>query len=290
MDSLLGMGTTTDEHSGQPFFRTPADRARKALDDLYNQVIGLTPLPSGLIRQPLSLPSGSLRRHLPVRKGPDPVATFEYAKLLCDHIEKLNALIPSHRELLLPLSRTRFNWPVLKSTHPKLSEDENEILRSLELGKRTGRYFDKISKWAPDGGISHLVDELIRWARACKHPPGMSIFSAGGGRLRQAEGIDLLYERDECYCPYPVIARLRPQLQPYEKAAAVLESLSKSSCKDWEHLFEVLLTDCFKDRGCADFLRSTFVKAQSRRIISTSKEYLIRKVCERLRTFAGLKK
>jgi hypothetical protein len=100
--------------------------------------------------------------------GGDPIAIQEYAKLVCEHVERLNCLVESYKKHLLPVSRKRFTWPILKSKNPKLSQDEKKMLAELEVTEGTGRHCDQYSKWTLGGPIAYLVDELLSWVEACK--------------------------------------------------------------------------------------------------------------------------
>src|ERR1035437_8123825 len=113
----------------------PSVNARDALDQLFLQARGLPGLP----------PHRTYTRETYLRApdyepvaGGDPDAIMEYAMLVCDHVKNLNLLVESHKKLLLPAFRARFTWPILKSTHPHLSQDERKIIPPNELGRDTG--------------------------------------------------------------------------------------------------------------------------------------------------------
>ena len=262
---------------------SPAFNARQAFDDLFLQAQGL----------PWRLKTGWGLVYAKAKPGGDPIAIQEYAKLVCEHVEKLNFLIESHKKHLLPVSQKRFTWPILKSEHPHFSQDEKKILNALEVGKGTGRFFDKYSKWKPGGLIAYLVDELLSWVEACKDK-GKYFYTTTimrKPRLLRGSAVELLYDRDS---PHTVVARLRKHLAKHQKAAASLKPLTQDSINEWEKFFTALLTDCFKDARCAQLLSKVFVKAESRKKkegrYGVAKQHLIRKVCERLRAFAGVKR
>jgi hypothetical protein len=82
-------------------------------------------------------------------------------------------------------------------------------------------------------------------------------------------------------------------LQPLEKSAARLNPLAEKSIQHWEKLAAALLDSCFKDASCAEILSRNFVTAKSRKQKQgghgLAKQYLIRKICGRLKTLAGVK-
>jgi hypothetical protein len=245
----------------------PAVKAREALEQLFLQAQGI---------EWRGRYEAALSDVKPVEGG-DAAALEAYSRLVCEHVENLNSLVESHTKHFLPVSRTRFTWPILKSEHPLFSQDENEIFTLLQVGKGTGRYFDRISKWKPSGKIALLVDELLWWVDACKQKPTLK---------QNYFAWQNLYFCNEENCPHPVIARLRKHLQRREKSAARLKSLDRKSVEAWEELFVALLNDSFKDASCATFLRLNFA-AESKDTTGKAREYIIRKVCARLITFAG---
>ena len=124
----------------------PSIKAAEALEQLFRQAQGLPRLP-----QPNDYTiAPAAPTYKPVAGG-DPDAMLEYAWLVCKHVENLNSLIELHQKHLLPVSRKRFNWPILKSPHPFFSQDEQKILSTLDVGKKSGRNLDKYSKWPPHG-------------------------------------------------------------------------------------------------------------------------------------------
>jgi len=253
----------------------PSIKAAEALGQLFRQAQGLPGLetPNSYTLAPAA------PTYKPVVGG-DPDAIQAYARLVCKHVENLNSLIGSHTKHLLPVSRTRFTWPILKSEHPVLSQDEDDILTMLEVGKETGRYFDRFSKWKPDGEIALLVDELLCWADYCKRES-----------KRNKEPVIIvprtIYDRFE---DHPLIAKLRKHLEPCELEVARLKPLERNSVAEWVEFVRALLDDCFNDRHCAKFLASGFVFAESREQkhgFSRAKSYLVSKVLKRLKALAG---
>ena len=265
-----------ESDTGSPFEeleklrKKPANKAREALDQLFRQAQGI----EGRGRYEAALSDVK-----PVEGG-DAAALEAYSRLVCEHVENLTSLVESHTKHLLPVSRKRFTWPILRSEHPLFSQDENEIFKMLQVGKGKGRYFDRFSKWKLSGKIPLLVDELIWWADACKQKPTLK---------QNWFSWQSIYFCNKENCPHPVVARMRRHLQRHQKSAARLKSLDQESVEAWERLFVALLKDCFKDSSCATFLRLNFA-ARSKDSPGKAKEYLIRKVSERLKTFAGIKR
>jgi hypothetical protein len=257
---------------------TPAYRAGRALDDLFCQCLGVE-------WRSVWRRSEDLK---PVSGG-DPSAIKDYAKLICKHVEQLNSLVESHREQLLPVSRERLSWPVLMSGHPVLSQDEKTILAVLEVGKGTGRYFDRFSKWPLKGRIACLVDELLLWVNACKNPPGTEWHFPRKGPIRIFGGMDCLYASDGQYCPHPILARLRRQLSPREKDTKRLKPLDGGSFDEWEEFFDAMLEDFFGHPDSAWFMRRFFVTAKSRNSLGLAKGHVKRGVRARLRALTGTK-
>ena len=163
-------------------------------------------------------------------------------------------MIELHQKHLLPVSRKRFNWPILKSPHPFFSQDEQKILSTLDVGKKSGRNLDKYSKWPPHGKIARLIDELLWWADYCKQKPARS------GPVIILPSRSIYDDAD-----YPLVATLRKHLEPRELEVARLEPLDKNSREEWGEFMRALLNDCFNDRHCAEFLARGFVTAESRK-------------------------
>lgn len=255
-------------------------KARQAIDDLLLQARGIACLTDGW--SPTKPTAAEAR-----------LAIVEYAILVCAHVEKLNSLIETRREDLLPVSRKRFTWPILKSAHPLLCQNEEIIIPMLEVGKGTGRYMDRFSKWKPDGKMAYLTDELLYWIAACKSPLGPVIYSPRGRELAMTTGIASLYTCDGAFCNHPLLALLRRHLMKRERIARELSPLAKDSVEAWVKFVGDLLNDCFKDEDCASHLIRSYVPVGSRTNQKSghgrAKEFLIRKVCDRLKSFAGVK-
>ena len=263
----------------------PELTASRALESLFLKSIGED-------WQPLfsAKPNNYLADVAPFAVG-QATAILAYANLIHLHVEKLNSLVETHREFLLPYSQTCFNWPVLKSEHPAFSDDEKRILKTLEVGKKSGRFFDGFSKWKPAGTrIGFFVDELLKWADTCKHGPSTKPIYLFG---RDQNPLARLYHCDENDCPHPIIARLRKHLVPHEKAAARLKPLSKDSISEWENFVAGIIKACFQDPHSAQFLSRLFVAAKSRKQpkgFSRAETYLVSKVRDRMKALAGVKK
>jgi hypothetical protein len=116
----------------------PSTKAREALDQLFRQAKGEGELGSELLL--LRSYSATSTPRTPAYKpvvGGDPDAIREYAKLVREHVEKLNSLIATHRDLLLPYSQKCFNWPVRVAKRKPFRDDADDIIRKLEIGKET---------------------------------------------------------------------------------------------------------------------------------------------------------
>jgi len=254
----------------------PAVKAREALDLLFRQARGLPEL------LPRSYTTNPVERSYEPVEGGDPDAIQEYAWLVCKHVENLNSLVRLHAKNLRPISERRFNWPILKSLHPQFSDDENQILTTLRVGRKSGRNLDRHSKWSPHGKIPQFVDELLWWADHCRQNPA----SNNGRAIIIPTSV---YDR---YETPPFVSMLRAHLEPREAEAARLDVLSKDCIEEWRGFMGALLTDCFNDRHCAKFLSDALVKAKSRKQkhgYSRARTHLLPKVLRRLNALAGVK-
>jgi hypothetical protein len=196
----------------------PSIKAAEALGQLFRQAQGLPGLetPNSYTLAPAA------PAYKPVEGG-DPDAIQEYARLVCEHVEKLNSLITSHRRNLLAVSQTRFTWPILKSIHPYFSENQKEILFALDVGGAINQHLAVYCRYKAGGRIAWLVDELLEWANYCKRTSATS----GPVIILPSRSI---YDDD---ADYPLVATLRKHLEPRELEVARLESLSKNSREEW---------------------------------------------------------
>ena len=257
----------------------PATRARLALNDLFLQAQG-----KEWRGRYYAAEVGDAK---PVEPQ-ESVAMLDYASLVCENVERLNSLISSHRALLLPFSKTRISWPILKSRHPHLSEDEQKILTHLQVGEESGRYLDQHCKWKPGGRVAMLAEELIRYVDDCsrrralryalkKNPPG--------------GWPGFAYAQLEPRLPFQSELFARPlDKRSYEQAAARLGPFGQSSIGSWERLIVDMLKSCFDDARCAEFLIRSFVSAPTKRKSpGRAKQHLIRRIGARLKSLAGVK-
>jgi hypothetical protein len=259
--------------SNEPFIE-----ARAALNWLFLQAQGK---PELLPRSYTAAPAAPAYK--PVEGG-DPDAIQAYARLVCQHVENLNSLVGSHKQFLMPVFRERFTWPILKSTHPHFSQNEKEIIPADELGKETGKHLASYCRYKSSGKIAWLVDELFWWADFCHQQHSLKFLVMQDIYSADLAGNQFLY--------HPLVAMLRTHLKPRESEVARLESLSKNSIAEWDKFMRALLEDCFNDRHCAEFLSDVFVTAKSRaqkKGRGYAKEYLARKICNRLKALAGVK-
>lgn len=154
----------------------------------------------------------------------------------------------------------------------------------LDVGSEFGRHLAAYCKWKPKGRIAFLVDELFFWVNACKqtfHPNTPAFILAGRSP----------YKCEFNNCPHPVIAMLCGQLEDRERSAMNLAPFSPKSNDAWAALFRVIVESAFTEETLARFLTEHFV-AKSRKQKSghgLAKQYLIRKIRERLKTLAGIK-
>jgi hypothetical protein len=256
----------------------PSTRAQRALNDLFLQAQGKE------WRDRYDIGASDAK---PVEAG-NPAAIQAYARLVCENVERLNSLIQSCRELLLPFSKTRTSWPVLKSKHPYLSEDEQKILKDLEVGKESGRHLDQFCKWKPGGRIATLADELMRFVADCgeRHTARYAL-------KEETPGVwpGFLWAQLQPRLPFGLELFAKPLCKrSYEKAAARLGPFSHTSIDSWERLIVDMLESCFDDAHCAGFLIKWFVTAPTRRKSpGRAKQHLIRRIRARLKSLVGLK-
>lgn len=243
------------------------EKASQALNELSNLAQGLPPS----IRSYLSPPP-----YEPLAGG-DAAAIQSYALLICHHVENLNSLVKTHRAHILPLSQMRCNWPILISPHPHFTQDAKWILTNLRIGKHPRRHCAAYCRWKSEGKIATLVDDFLWWADECERIHSLS--------RNNFPWYSDLYAGSR---PNSVIAELRKHLEMREHAAAKLPSLNQTSVPHWEDFIRALMLDCFLDKHCADILTRFFVNAESKsKSPGRAKEYLTRKICERLRTLVG---
>jgi hypothetical protein len=88
-------------------------------------------------------------------------AADRLAQIVCRWCDKMNNLARSKPELFRPRARQCWKWPVMKSLHPGLSDDDELILKNLELGKETHLELDKSARWKLDEAAEHASSLLF---------------------------------------------------------------------------------------------------------------------------------
>jgi hypothetical protein len=140
--------------SNEPFIE-----ARAALDLLFRQAQGLPP-PRSYTPAPA---------YKPVTGG-DPAAIEAYAHLVREHVEKLNSLIATHRDLLLPYSQKCFNWPVRLAKRKPFGDDADNIIRKLHVGAETIAN-DPNARFNPNGKFGRIAMSVLERIEHCKTTP-----------------------------------------------------------------------------------------------------------------------
>jgi hypothetical protein len=217
-------GSTIDLEVFQKYQNEPSTKAREALEQLFRQVQGLPPLEFP------QLNSYAGPAYYPIEGG-DIVALRDYARLIREHVQNLNSLIPTHREYLL------------------------SVFQERELDRFLATYGQK----RPLSRIAMLVAELLYWAEVCQKPAKPKLILAfAPAPLSRKQCLDALYTCNDETCSHPIIARLCKHLGKRERKAARLKAPNSDSIAAWENFVRTLFDDCFKDRRCAQFLTRHF--------------------------------
>lgn len=101
-------------------------------------------------------------------------AAAAVAELLRKWVSQLSQLAKSNLELLRPVARKSWKWPVMKSIHPLLSDED--FLGSLALGRDLPFYFDDRSKWRFDDFTKIAFGILVYVWRARKENRGPFLY------------------------------------------------------------------------------------------------------------------
>jgi hypothetical protein len=128
----------------------PARAAAKALDELFLQAQG---------KEWRNRYDVALSKVKPVGGG-DPVAMEAYARIVREHVERLNSLIVSHREFLLAYSRKCFNWPVCIGKRKPFGDDADDIISKLQVGAETIAN-DPNARFNPNGKFGKIVMAVL---------------------------------------------------------------------------------------------------------------------------------
>ena len=125
--------------------------------------------------------TGELRRHtktvfeLAGEGNPDAVA--QLVRQTIEGCRVLKQLAETKPQLLRPYTRRCWQWPILKSLHPQLSDDHDRILKTLELGEDTPLEISSGARWVNDAAHKiafHLLNDLWlcqRIERRKEEPP-----------------------------------------------------------------------------------------------------------------------
>ena len=77
------------------------------------------------------------------------IAAEELANVIGNACCKMNELALKHPQIFTRFSRTGYwKWPVMKSTYPEFGDDEEALLRKLQLGKDLPLRLDRKAQWA----------------------------------------------------------------------------------------------------------------------------------------------
>jgi len=77
-------------------------------------------------------------------------AASQLAELLRKSVIQLTELAKEKPELVRPIARKSWKWPVMKSRHPLLSDEHEDFLGCLNLGYDLPFHFDQSSHWRLD--------------------------------------------------------------------------------------------------------------------------------------------
>lgn len=76
-------------------------------------------------------------------------------------VEEISPLAVAKPELFYDVAKPRHNWPVLKSRHPFLCEDEHEIFQRLKVGEVWGGLLDPSARWNPKRPACNIALNLL---------------------------------------------------------------------------------------------------------------------------------
>jgi hypothetical protein len=135
----------------------PSFKARAALDQLFLQAQG---------KEWRDRYTAALSDVKPVSGG-DSAALHAYASLVRKHVENLNSLVATHRDLLLPFSQNCFSWPARIGKRNVFGDDPDELIRQLQVGKNTIAD-DSASRFDPTSKFGKVAWELIERIELCR--------------------------------------------------------------------------------------------------------------------------
>lgn len=101
-------------------------------------------------------------------KDGDGDAALELARLAGEATEHLTKICKAEPELVLPLSRLRRAWPVIKHKKMKLSDDEKDLFAAIQLGVDDFVELDAQTakwKWDDAGKIAYSLLNYVRISR-----------------------------------------------------------------------------------------------------------------------------
>ena len=111
--------------------------------------------------QPMALKAEDLIEELFVAaKDGNEEAASSVARILQRGVNQLTDLAKSNPNVLQPAARRSWKWPVLKSRHPRISDDHEKMFGELNLGYDLPFYLDRWSKWRIDEFTEIALDLL----------------------------------------------------------------------------------------------------------------------------------
>lgn len=230
---------------------TPESRIESALDELYGAA----------------------------SKG-DATALQAYARILCKHAGQLNGLVPDHAEKLLPFSRHQLCWPILKSTRKCHSENERQILDTLEIGEDCGEAIHRDRRYRLNGKLAWLVSESLRFVELHRQ-------TADGGH-HYFSPMQLSSLREDF--PGRVLQKYGSEAQL--RAALKAGRLTADTVGEWE-LFVVTafkaILERRKHRPADIGWLKHYVSKSKARSFGRAKEQFLRLLSKRIRSVAGKK-
>lgn len=93
--------------------------------------------------------------------GGNATAAKQLAEILRGAVIQLTELAKAKSDLIKPIARKSWKWPVMKSRHPLLSDEHERFLGSINLGYDLPFYFDRLSGWRFDGWSQIAVALLM---------------------------------------------------------------------------------------------------------------------------------
>lgn len=158
IQQLMQDATKSEEYDALNFSkRDTAAIAAESLDKLFLRAVG---------EEWRSRYEAGLSNTKPINGG-DPAAIVAYSHLIGEHVKKLNSLVATHSELLLPYSQKCLNWPVCVAKPKQFGEDADAIISELKIGKKTvaNNPKSKFDPKKPFGKIALSILERIEQSR-----------------------------------------------------------------------------------------------------------------------------